>query len=46
MIGGFINLQLTLPCLGHVPYPGIAGIDMELWTRNESIRITGKDDNA
>jgi len=33
MIGCFINLKFALPCLWHVPYPRIAGINMKLWTR-------------
>ena len=30
MIGCFINLKFALPCLWHIPYPGIAGIDVKL----------------
>lgn len=30
MVHGFVNLNLTLPGLGHVPHTWVAGYDMEL----------------
>lgn len=30
MVRGLVHLNLTLPRLGHVPYPGVAGYHMEL----------------
>lgn len=34
MVRGLVHLNLTLPRLGHVPYPGVAGYHVELINKN------------
>lgn len=39
VVGGLVHLNLTLPCLRHVPHPRVAGYYMKL-KRQNTVRLT------
>lgn len=40
MVCGLVHLNLTLPRLGHVPYPGVAGYHVELKKKKKKMGKT------